>query len=521
MNRCLTQFMKYRVVRRGASMGIIGGAVILALGSQARAEDAADAASAKAKSPKTPNVVLIMADDLGYGELGCYGQKWIKTPRIDELAKQGLRFTQYYSGSPVCAPSRCTLMTGKHTGHAAIRDNRKPKGMEKISEEFAWETPGQQPLPASEVTIAELLHAHNYATAAIGKWGLGMVGTPGDPNKQGFDLFYGYLCQEHAHNHYPKFMWRNGKKESLPGNDGTSATGQTFSQDKFVEEALAFLRQPREKPFFLYLPFIIPHLSIQVPEDSLAEYRGKIPEADYVHKGYFKHPMPRAGYAAMITRMDKGVGQILDALDELGLADNTLVIFTSDNGPTYDRLGGSDSDFFNSAGSLRGRKGSVYEGGMRVPFIARWPGRIAAGSETAQVAAHWDVLPTLCDITQADIPQNLDGTSFTSTLFGKGEQKQHEYLYWEFPAYGFQQAIRSGNWKALRSGLDKGDSQYELYDLAADGIEQHDVAAEHPDIVRRLADYAAAAHKPSKMFPLYANEKAAPKAPQPLPEVGK
>lgn len=495
------------IIDRVVWVGVVVIAAALGNYTQTWAAGAEGAASSQAKGPKLPNVVFIMADDLGYGEIGCYGQKWIKTPRIDELAKQGLRFTQFYSGSPVCAPSRCTLMTGKHTGHAAIRDNRKPRDKDNLREKFEWETPGQTALPNSEVTVAELLHAHDYATAAIGKWGLGMVGTPGDPNKQGFDLFYGFLCQEHAHNHYPRFLWRNGKKETLPGNDGSSATGQTFAQDKFVEEAIAFLKQPREKPFFLYLPFTIPHLAIQVPEDSLAEYAGKIPEAEYEHKGYFKHATPRAGYAAMITRMDKGVGRILDALAELGIADNTLVIFTSDNGPAYDRLGGTDSDFFNSSAGLRGRKGSVYEGGMRVPFIARWPGKIAAGRETAHVAAHWDVLPTLCEVTQSDIPQNLDGVSFTSTLLERGTQKQHEYLYWEFPAYGFQQAIRSGNWKALRRGLDAGDTAYELYDLSTDEREQHDVAAEHPDVIRRLADFAAAAHKPSKLFPLFASEK--------------
>jgi arylsulfatase len=459
-----------------------------------------------AADPKPPNIVLIMADDLGYGELGCYGQKIIKTPRIDQLAREGLRFTQYYCGSPVCAPSRCTLMTGKHTGHAAIRNNKQPQGMAKLREEFAWETPGQQPLPASEVTIAELLRTKGYATAAIGKWGLGMIGTSGDPSRQGVDLFYGYLCQEHAHNHYPKFLWRNDKKETLPGNDGT-ATGQTFAQDKFTEEALKFLDQHRDGPFFLYLPFTIPHLAIQVPDSSLAEYAGKIRETPYEHKGYFKHPTPHAGYAAMITHMDAAVGKIVEKIDELELANNTLILFTSDNGPTYQRLGGADSDFFESSGPLRGRKGSVYEGGIRVPFIARWRGRIAGGSENDQMAAHWDMLPTLCEIAKVDTPQKLDGISFAPTLVGKGEQKQREYLYWEFPAYGVQQAIRAGNWKALRQGKDLENQTFELYDLGTDIGEQRNVAAEHPEIVARLSAYAAAAHTPSNVFPLFVSEK--------------
>ncbi len=473
--------------------------------------------SVRAADTKPPNIVLIVADDLGYGELGCYGQELIKTPRIDALAQQGLRFTQFYCGSPVCAPSRCTLMTGKHTGHAAIRNNQPPKGkaFKKIREQYAWETPGQQPLPESQVTIAELLHANDYATAAIGKWGLGMVGTSGDPNHQGFDLFYGFLCQSHAHNHYPKFLWRNGDKVILPGNNDT-ATGQTYSQDKFTEEALRFVHAHRDKPFFLYLPFIIPHLSIQVPEASLAQYAGKLPETPYEHKdNYFPHPTPHAGYAAMVSHMDAAVGKIVDAIDDLGLGDNTLILFTSDNGPTYDRLGGADSDFFHSSGPLRGRKGSVYEGGIRVPLIARWPGKIAAGGQTDQVAAFWDVLPTLCDIVKTDRPQTLDGIGFTSTLFHKNNQRQHDYLYWEFPAYGMQQAVRSGNWKIVRHGVDKGDPPFELYDLSSDIGEQHDVAAEHPEIVHRLAAYAAEAHKPSRLFPLFASEK--PKKKQPAP----
>jgi len=467
----------------------------------------AASAESQPKLAKQPNIILIMADDLGYGELGCYGQELIRTPRIDELARQGMRFTQFYAGSPVCASSRCTLMTGKHTGHAAIRNNMHPKGLEKLREKHEWETPGQQPLPDSEVTIAELLRANRFETAAIGKWGLGMPGTSGDPNRQGFDLFYGFVCQTHAHNHYPKFLWRNGEKETLPGNDG-SATGETFSQDRFIAEAKSFIRGRHDRPFFLYLPFTIPHLSLQVPEKSRAEYAGQLPETPYEHKdNYFPHPTPHAAYAAMISHMDAGIGEIIDLLDELNLGENTLVMFTSDNGPTHGRLGGSDSAFFKSAGPLRGLKGSTYEGGIRVPFIARWPGKIAPGRETDQVAAHWDVLPTICDIARVQTPQSIDGISILPTLLGSEGQKQHKYLYWEFPAYGMQQAIRVGNWKAVRAGVDRGDPAFELYDLSQDIGETTNVAEANPEVVAKLAKFAAAAHTASNLFPLFEGER--------------
>ena len=276
-----------------------------------------------------PNVVLLVADDLGYGEVGCYGQKWIKTPNIDRLARDGMRFTDFYSGNAVCAPSRCCLMTGKHPGRAYIRNNGDPKDLQHLKEKFGWEFPGQNPIPDSEVTIAELLKSKGYATAAAGKWGLGHFGTTGDPNKQGFDLFYGFNCQRHAHNHYPKFLWRNSNKEILPGNDRT-LNGETYSQDKFTEVAIDFIEENKRRPFFLYMPYAIPHLSIQVPESSLAEYKEKIPEEEHEHRGYLKHPFPRAGYAAMVTHMDRDIGKIIDKLETCGLTKNTLVIFTSD-----------------------------------------------------------------------------------------------------------------------------------------------------------------------------------------------
>jgi arylsulfatase A len=457
-------------------------------------------------SRERPNIVLIMADDLGYGELGCYGQRHIQTPRLDELARQGMRFTQFYSGAPVCAPARCVLMTGKHSGRAAIRDNHKPRGLQKLRQKYEWEFPGQQPLPAREVTIAEILQGHGYVTGAMGKWGLGHIGTSGDPNRQGFDLFYGYLCQVHAHNHFPRFLWRNDQKEMLPGNSHT-ATGETYSQDKFTEEALRFIRASADKPFFLYVPYTIPHLAIQVPEASLAQYAGKIPEAPYEHRSnYHPHPTPRAAYAAMVSHMDRDIGRIVDLIEELGLSENTIILFTSDNGPTFARLGGADSDYFNSSGPLRGRKGSVYEGGIRVPLIARWPGKITAGSVAGHSAAFWDLLPTLSVIAGAGVPDNIDGISFVPTLFGDREQEPHEYLYWEFPSYGYQQAVRAGDWKIVRHNVNRADSEWELYDLGEDLAEQRNMASQHPEIVARLARIAEEAHTPSRVFPLLPQE---------------
>ncbi len=454
-----------------------------------------------------PNIVLIVADDLGYGELGCYGQKLIQTPRLDELARQGVRFTQFYCGAPVCAPSRCVLMTGKHSGHAAIRDNRQPDGLNKLSEKYDWGFPGQEPLPKDEVTIAELLRARGYTSGAMGKWGLGNVGTTGDPNRQGFDLFYGFLCQYQAHNHYPKYLWRNATKETLPGNDATR-TGDTYAQDKFAEEALRFIRAHQDEPFFLYLPFTISHLSIQVPNSALEQYVGKIPETPYKHSGsFFQHPSPRAGYAAMVSYMDRDIGRIVDLIEELRLSEDTLFLFTSDNGPTYERLGGADSDFFEASGPLRGRKGSVYEGGIRVPLIARWTKKIPAGRTSDHVAAFWDMLPTLCQIAQVDVPEKLDGISFVPSLLGETNQAKHEYLYWEFPAYGSQQAVRLGDWKAVRHGLNRGDSEFELYDLSSDVAEKQNVAGGHPDVHGRIKEIAKSAHTQSRSFPLLAGEK--------------
>ena len=458
------------------------------------------------EASRLPNIVFFLADDLGYAELGCYGQKWIKTPHIDRIAAEGIRFTQHYSGNAVCAPSRCNLMTGKHPGHAYIRSNGNPPERRGKGTAADGYFPGQNPIPDAEVTIAEMLQQKGYATAAIGKWGLGYEGSTGDPNKQGFDLFYGFICQVHAHNHYPRFLWRNGTKESLPGNDRT-LTGKTYSQDKFTAVALEFIRENKDGPFFLYMPFAIPHLSIQVPEASLAEYKGKIPEAEYEHRGYLKHPFPRAGYAAMVSHMDRDVGKVMALVDELGLDDDTLVMFSSDNGPTFNRLGGSDSAFFVSAGPFRGLKGSLYEGGIRVPMVARWPGKIRPGTVTDHPSAFWDVMPTLADITGTIAPHGIDGISFAASLLGQPEkQAQHEYLYWEFPGYGGQQAVRMGDWKALRQGVlrrnNKTPLRIELYNLENDSGEKVDVAARHPEVVARLRKIMKEARTTSRLFPM-------------------
>jgi arylsulfatase A len=441
---------------------------------------------------KKPNIVYIMADDLGYAELGCYGQKKIRTPNIDKLAVEGMKFTHHYSGNPVCAPSRCALMTGLHTGHAQIRANKQVGGHE------GWvlgsTIGGQWPIKADTVTVAKILKKAGYTTGAFGKWGLGRAGTTGDPNKQGFDHFYGYICQRQAHTYYPNHLWRDGKIEWLDANE--DGKEKVYSHDLIAQEALKFLRANKDKSFFLYVPFTIPHVALQVPEDSLAEYRGQWPDPPYTgDKGYFPHPNPRACYAAMITRMDKDVGRIMSLLKELSLDDNTLVIFTSDNGPTFN--GGTDSAFFESAKPLRGLKASVYEGGIRVPYIARWSGRIKAGSLNDHISAFWDFLPTCCELIGVEPPKDIDGISMLPTLLGQNQrQKEHKYLYWELRG---QQAIRMGKWKSVRL---KPNRKIELYDLENDIAESKDLADEHPEIIAELAELFKTGRTESEVFPL-------------------
>jgi arylsulfatase A len=465
------------------------------------------------RSGRRPNIIFILADDLGYGEVGCYGQTKIRTPNIDRLAAAGLRFSQFYSGSPVCAPSRCVLLTGKHTGHAYIRDNDEMGERGDV-----WHDPsleGQRPLLPGTTTIGTILQGAGYATAAVGKWGLGGPGSSGEPNRQGFDLFYGYLCQRIAHNYYPTHLWRNGEKQILEGNtyfyphqkfpahwdpDDREAykpyMGRQYSMDLMTEEALAFIRANKSRPFFLYFAPPIPHAALQVPEDSLKEYEGAFSETPYLgEKGYLPHRTPRAAYAAMVTRLDREVGRIMTILDELGIGRNTLVMFSSDNGPTFN--GGTDSAFFQSAGPLRGLKTTLYEGGIRVPFIARWPGQIQPDSVSGHVAAFLDVLPTLTDILGFKPPPEIDGLSFLPTLRGRPEQQEvHDDLYWE---YSGGQAVRFGDWKAVRPRV---DAPLELYDLKNDIAEKNDIAAERPDVAGKIKEIMASARTESDLFPL-------------------
>ena len=478
--------------------------VLLGLGLAACQPDAA---------PPQPNIVLIVADDLGYGELGSYGQQRIRTPTLDRLAEEGMRFTRHYSGSPVCAPSRATLLTGLHTGHAVVRDNDEMTERGDVWGDTLIE--GNHPLPPETYTIGRMLQDAGYVTAAIGKWGLGGPGDSGEPNLQGFDHWYGYMCQREAHNYYPTHLWRNGTRETLPGNPAFSAhqglpvdadpndpasyeayRGETYAMDVMMEDAVAFVQEHAAEPFFLYLPFPVPHVALQVPDESVAEYEGQFADTPYPgDRGYLPHRTPRAAYAAMITRMDEGIGGILRALDEVGVAENTVVIFTSDNGPTFN--GGTDSEYFASTGGLRGLKTMLYEGGIRVPLIVRWPGHVAPGAVSDHVSAFWDYMPTLADVAGAAGPMETDGLSMVPVLTGDAAaQSIHERLYWE---YHGGQALIAGRWKAVRSDM---EATLELYDLTADPTESTDVSASQPDVVERLLGEMESARTPSAFFPL-------------------
>ncbi|NQU45238.1 arylsulfatase, partial [bacterium] len=389
--------------------------------------------TAGAQAGRRPNIVFILADDLGYGDLGCYGQEKIKTPRLDRMARDGIRFTSHYSGFTVCSPSRCALMTGKHMGHASVTGN------------------GGR-LRKEDITVPMLLKKAGYRTCMIGKWGLvGRPGHPGSPNNKGFDHFFGFDNQGFAHFYYPEFLWRNDKKVLYPDNHNLRVNGQyipgkgTYSHDEFTKEALSFIKDNASKPFFLYLPYAVPHAELTVPADSMEPYlKLNWPETPKVEGkgntgggaygsqykgGYCGQSHPNATYAGMISRMDRSIGQILDLLDELKLSDNTLVIFSSDNGPSPE--GGQSLKFFNSAGPLRGAKRSMYEGGIRVPTIARWPGKIKPGRTTDHPSAFWDFMPTACELAGVDAPADIDGISYLPELLGNTEaQKKHEYFYW-------------------------------------------------------------------------------------------
>lgn len=474
---------------------------ILALGAAPLA-----AQSPLSRAARLPNIVYIMADDLGWAELGSYGQSKIHTPVLDQFAREGMRFTRFYSASPVCAPSRAALLTGLHTGHAPIRGNFELGGYLDSEER------GQYPLPARTQTIATVLKARGYATAIIGKWGLGGPESEGVPTKHGFDFFYGYLDQKQAHNHYPTHLWRNERWDSLPNTyfsahqklervpDDPRAwdryKGTAYAPDVMTNEALQFIRAKRDSAFFLYLAFTLPHLALQVPDEELVAYA--FPETPYLGtQGYLPHPRPRAAYAGMISRLDKHVGMVMTLLRELALDSTTLVVFTSDNGTTY--TGGVEPKFFESVADLRGLKDAVYEGGMRVPFLARWPGRIRAGAVTNALGANWDVLPTLASVAGASVRGRIDGVSFAPTLLGSGVQHAHPPMYWEHHGVcAGQQAVREGKWKAVRLGVANARPlPVQLFDLDADPGERHDVARQHPDVVARMVSLMTRLRSPA------------------------
>ncbi|MCO6455591.1 MAG: arylsulfatase [Pirellulaceae bacterium] len=459
-----------------------------------------------------PNLVVIMADDLGYGDLGCYGQQLIQTPRLDRMAREGLRFRQFYAGCPVCAPSRSVLMTGQHMGHTHVRGN-------------AGGDMSIQSLRDEDRTVAEVLQQAGYATALCGKWGLGdqLPGAEaGLPLRQGFDFFYGYLNQVHAHNYYPEFLWRNTRKEPLRnqvqstgggygGFDGGYATRRVdYSHDLVLEQALQFVREHRSQPFFLYLALTIPHAN---NEGTRATGNGQeVPDfGPYAERDWSDQDK---GQAAMITRMDAGIGRLLDLLAQLDIDQRTVVLFTSDNGP-HDE-GGHDTQRFQPSGPLRGMKRDLYEGGIRVPLIVRCPGHTPAGQITDHVAYFGDLLATAAELAGATTPPGLDSLSFLPAITGRqDQQRRHDHLYWEFYERGGKQAVRQGDWKAIRMPMFTGRT--ELYDLSRDLGEARDVAGEHPEVVQRLESLMDAAHTPHPNW----QPKGSPEKQQPAPGDGK
>jgi arylsulfatase A len=459
---------------------------VSAPGGARQVERPALSAPGAARQVEGPNILLIHADDLGYGDLSAYGQTRFRTPSLDRLAREGIRFTQYYSGSTVCAPSRAALMTGLHIGHAWIRGN------------------GDIPLRDEDVTIAEVLKGAGYRTAIIGKWGLGVEGTSGEPGKQGFEYSFGFLDHRHAHRQFTDHLWRNGERVAVD-------VERDYANDLFTKETAAFIQRDDRRPFFIYLNYTIPHAELRAPDAAIAPYRGRFEEKpfqnakadavttgstfDRASLGYRSQPHPKAAFAAMITRMDSDIGSLVDLLKARGIDRRTLVLFTSDNGPH--REGGADPVFFRSAGDLRGIKRDLYEGGIRVPMIARWPGTIPAGRASAHPWAHWDMLPTLADVAGAPIPPVVDGLAMTRAL-RDDPQSTHQFFYWEFHERGFQQAVRMGKWKAVRL---KPGLPLELYDLSADPREERDIAGSHADVIAQIESYLRTARTPSERWP--------------------
>ncbi len=472
--------------------------------------------------PEKPNIIIILADDLGYGDTGPYGQRLIETPNIDRLAETGMRFTSHYAGSPVCAPSRCVLLTGMHTGHSQVRGNDEWAERGDVWNYRAMiknsTLEGQRPMADGTVTLATLLHDNGYVTGAVGKWGLGAPNTGGAPDRQGFDFFFGYNCQRMAHTYYPTHLWRNSTRVWLrndtiaphtglePGADPYDpASYSRFSQkdyapDIMFREMISFIDSCNKSPFFLYWATPIPHLALQAPEEWVMHYNQKFgDEKPYDGSdGYFPARYPHATYAAMISYLDDQIGRLIAHLRELGIYENTLILFTSDNGPAWNA--GTDPERFGSAEPFRGGqgygKGSLNEGGIRVPMIVSWPGVVREGVVSDHVSAFWDVMPTVCQAAGAEVPSGIDGISFLPELRGK-DQPQHDYLYWEFPEYGGQQAVRTGNMKAMRKQMHKGNDIFELYDLAADPREMTNIAAENPEIIATVKKIAEKEHTTS------------------------
>lgn len=435
------------------------------------------------------NIIYILADDLGYGDLGCYGQEEIRTPNIDMMSEEGMRFTSHYAGNTVCAPSRCTFMTGLNTGHCRIRNNDRV------------------PLEPSDMTVAKLLKSAGYSTALIGKWGLGNPGSTGVPTKQGFDYFFGYMDQGHAHNYYPTFLWRNEEKVQLSNvvpdeteiGRGVATVRNEYSHDLFTKEAFQFIEQQKDKsnPFFLYLAYTIPHANNEAMRKTGDAM--EVPDfSEYADKNW---PDNQKKYAAMISRLDRDIGSLLEKLKELGMDNNTIVFFSSDNGPHTE---GVDYEFHNSNGIYRGFKRDLYEGGIRVPLIVRCPGKIKEGETSNHISAFWDMLPTFAELAGIDTVTHTDGVSFVPELLGNGNQKEHEYLYWEFSSRGGKQAVRMGKWKGIRLNIqDNPNGPIELYNLENDPSETNNIATGNPDIVKQIEEILDEAHTPSKEFPLF------------------
>lgn len=458
----------------------------------------------EARTVSRPNIIYILADDLGYGDLSCYGQKHFETPNIDRLAEKGMLFTQHYAGCAVSAPSRSVLMSGLHAGHTTIRGNRQdPESSE-----------GQIPISEETVTIAEMLKQNGYITGAFGKWGLGFIGTEGDPNRQGFDEFFGYNCQTIAHRYYPEYLWHNSEKVFLDGN-GWKSKG-TYSADLIQEKVLDFIAQNKDNTFFLYYPTTLPHAELIVPEDKLLDSMKVVlgnDEKAYLGNGgnsgteygegmvirnYCRQDYPHATFASMVLRLDRYVGEIMDRLEGLGLEDNTLIIFASDNGPHS--AGGGDPDFFDGNGPFRGIKGSLYEGGIRVPMIVQWKGHIEPGTISDHISVFYDVKPTIADVLGLHMHEATDGISFLPELIGE-RQPEHEFLYWELHAKNGLQAVRMGKWKGVRKGVSRNpDSPIELYDLSSDISEGRNVAEEYPSVVEIIDSCMEKSHVKGEKF---------------------